>query len=336
MSIATCNDICCTSASKLPVPAVRKRWFWSYMSLALPTLLYWVAKCPCQKSASFSWSGCGTVAIRSSHHWIRSCMRSQSPLSGSAKLAGGGSVGFGVKSSSASTIAGRSIGVKDAISALVPSKPARRSRWATSAAGVDRVGSSTVGPASDISTVDPATLERSSDLGRAHVVERAPLGFRQAGEQEGGGEQRRHTTDGDGHTEVADRVRQCAGEDETDGRARDAAHEPQRVRRPPHLGREELRVHGADRERARRAGDDRERRGDPDDRARAEEEDHGEEGADEHPDDRHRAPAAALGESTGEHDADDAGHTVGHPLEQRDARVGEMPVVAQVAVPELA
>src|SRR6476659_6170569 len=61
MSIAGCRDICCTRLSKPPAPATRNRWFWSYMSLALPTLLYCVAKWPCQKSASFSWSGWGSV-----------------------------------------------------------------------------------------------------------------------------------------------------------------------------------------------------------------------------------------------------------------------------------
>src|SRR5689334_19993151 len=178
------------------------------MSLALPTLLYWVAKCPCQKSASFSWSGCGTVAMRSSHHWIRSCMRSQSPFSGSAKLAGGESVGFGVKSSSVSTIAGRSIGVKDAISALVPSKPARRSRWATSAAGFYGVGSSVVGPAAVVAPVGPGAGELCSDRGRGDVVERGALRFGEAGVQERRGQQGCDATDRERHTEVADRGRQ--------------------------------------------------------------------------------------------------------------------------------
>jgi hypothetical protein len=55
-------------------------------------------------------------------------MRSQSPLFGSARLAGGVSTGFDEKSRIASTIAGRSIGVNVAISVGVASNPERRSK----------------------------------------------------------------------------------------------------------------------------------------------------------------------------------------------------------------
>ena len=74
-------------------PSIGTARFWWYISRMSVTLSLAVAKWPCQKSVSFSWSGVAVVAMRSSHQCWSWYSFSQSPRSPSVRNPGWTSAG---------------------------------------------------------------------------------------------------------------------------------------------------------------------------------------------------------------------------------------------------
>ena len=60
--------------SKLPLALARSISFWRSIIRVSRTFVMPVAKCPCQKSVSFSSSGRVVVSIRSPHHVASRCV----------------------------------------------------------------------------------------------------------------------------------------------------------------------------------------------------------------------------------------------------------------------